>query len=272
MSVSPEPVALASPTSRPPAVLLAGVAAGYEGATVLRGLDLRVARGELVGVVGPSGSGKTTLLRLLTAHAARYAGRVEVLGRPVAGRRAPSGVGYVPQLGTIDADFPLTVEQVVLLGDAASSTSVPWFSRRERASARDVLDRLGLAELSRRPIRALSGGQRQRMFLARALHRRPELLLLDEPTSGVDLATSREVLTILFDLHRDGLTILMTTHDLNFVASHLPRVVCLNGAVTADGHPAEVLTPASLLRTYGAPMRVVRDGGRILVVDEELEA
>jgi ABC-type Mn2+/Zn2+ transport system ATPase subunit len=131
-----------------------------------------------------------------------------------------------------------------------------------------LLDRLGLAGLHDRPIRELSGGQQQRMFLARALHRRSELLLLDEPTSGVDLATRRDVLGVLRELHAEGLTILLTTHDLNFVAAHLPRVVCLNGLVTADGAPGRVLTAETLELTYGAPMRVLRDGGRVVVVDD----
>jgi zinc/manganese transport system ATP-binding protein len=251
------------------AVVLEDVAAGYGATTVLSSLSLEVARGELVGVVGPSGAGKTTLLRLLTGRADRYRGRVEVLGRATRAGRSPAGVGYVPQLEAIDWEFPLTVEQVVLLGDAASSRAVPWFSKRERTGARELLDQLGLGGLYRRRIRELSGGQRQRMFLARALHRRCELLLLDEPTSGVDLATRRDVLAALGELNAGGLTILLTTHDLNFVASHLPRIVCMNGGITADGDPNAVLTPASLARTYGAPMRVLRDGDRTVVVDAD---
>ena len=251
------------------AVMLEDVAAGYGATTVLSALSLEVVRGELLGVVGPSGAGKTTLLRLLTGRADRYHGRIEVLGRAIRSGRAPVGVGYVPQLEGIDWDFPLTVEQVVLLGDATSSRAVPWFSRRERARAREVLDQLGLSGLHRRRIRELSGGQRQRMFLARALHRRCELLLLDEPTSGVDLATRREVLAALGELNARGLTIVLTTHDLNFVASHLPRIVCMNGGITADGDPNEVLTPTSLERTYGAPMRILHDRGRTVVVDAD---
>jgi ABC-type Mn2+/Zn2+ transport system ATPase subunit len=263
----------ASPPRRPlapgPAVELRDVGVGYGRTTVLRGLSFELARGELAGVVGPSGAGKSTLLRLLTGQADRHRGDVRVLGELVRDGRAPRGVGYVPQLEHIDWDFPLTVEQVVLLGDSAASARVPWFSRGEKRRARELLDRLGLAGLHHRPIRALSGGQQQRMFLARALHRRSELLLLDEPTSGVDLATRRDVLAVLRELHADGLTILLTTHDLNFVAAHLPRVVCLNGLITADGSPTQVLTSETLELTYGAPMRVIEDGGRVVVVDQD---
>ena len=251
------------------AVRLRDVAVGYGSATVLRGLSLELERGEFAGVVGPSGSGKSTLLRLLTGRADEHGGVTEVLGHRVRRGRSPRGVGYVPQLEAIDWEFPVTVEQVVLLGDAASSAPVPWFSRAERRRARDYLERLGIGALHDVRIRELSGGQRQRMFLARALLRRCELLLLDEPTSGVDLATRGDVLRLLGELHHLGLTVLLTTHDLNFVAAHLPRVVCLNVEITADGAPRDVLTTDVLARTYHAPMRVLDDGERVVVVDAE---
>lgn len=251
-----------------PALRLTGVAAGYGGEEVLADLDLEVGAGELVGVVGPSGSGKTTLLRLLTGQLAPTAGHVEVLGRTARGRGGPEGVGYVPQLEGIDWDFPLTVRQVVLLGGTAQSRRLPWFSRPERRRAQDVLERLGIGHLAGRQLRELSGGQQQRMFLARALVHRARLLVLDEPTTGVDLGTRREVLRLLGELREDGLAVVLTTHDLNFVAMHLPRIVALNGRITADGDPRHVLDAPVLERTYGTPMRVVHERGMTLVVDE----
>ena len=242
-----------------PVVRVTGVDAAYARPTVLRDVTLTVTRGEFVGLVGPSGAGKTTLLRLLTGGVEVRRGDVEVLGQRVVRGRPPLGVGYVPQLGTVDPDFPLTVREVVLLGDAASSSPLPWFSRDEKRRADVLLERLGIGALAQRPIAELSGGQRQRMFLARALARRSELLLLDEPTSGVDLATRAEVLRLLGELHHDGLTVVLTTHDLNFVASHLPRMVCVNGSVVADGRPRDVLTEDVLTATYGPGLRVVVD-------------
>lgn len=278
----PATTATAAPAIRPvsrdvgdepaePTVRLRGLAVGYRGITVLRGIDLDVAAGELVGLVGPSGSGKTSLLRAMVGGIEQHAGTVEIGGHRV-GRHAPPRVGYVPQLGSIDLDFPLTVEQVVLLGDAASSGRRPWFDRRERAAARQVLAKLGLDGLHRRRLRELSGGQLQRTFLARALVRDARLLLLDEPTSGIDLATSREVIATLRSLHADGLTIVLTTHDLNLVATHLPRTVCLQGRIVADGPPSQVFTPTVLEATYGAPMRVLEDGDRLVVIDEQVPA
>jgi zinc/manganese transport system ATP-binding protein len=243
------------------------VSAGYDGETVLRGLTWSVPRGDLVGIVGPSGAGKTTLVRTLTGQATRHAGEVRVLGEPV-GRRGSPHVGYVPQVGSVDWDFPLRVRQAVLLGATAGSARVPWFSRAERARADELLERLGLGGLGERHIRSLSGGQQQRMFLARAMIRRCEVLLLDEPTSGVDLATRHDVLHLIGELWQDGMTILVTTHDLNWVAAHLPRIALLNGTIVADGPPHQVLTEELVERTYGARMRVLRDGQRIVVTDE----
>jgi zinc/manganese transport system ATP-binding protein len=249
------------------AVELTGVTAGYGGEIVLRDLTCTIAAGELVGIVGPSGSGKTTLLRLLTGGATVLSGGVRVHGQEVTRRSPPHRVGFVPQLGAGDDGMPLTVEQVVLLGLSADSRRVPWFSPAEKARARRLLDRLGLADHARRRIDELSGGQRQRVFLARAMVRDADLVLLDEPTSGIDLAARREVLGLLGSLNRDGVTIVLTTHDLNWVAAQLPRVVCLHGTVVADGPPAAVFTPEVLRTTFGADARVTRDGDTLLIAD-----
>lgn len=251
----------------PPALRIAAADLGYGRTPVLAGLSVEVRVGEFIGLVGPSGSGKTTLLRALIGEADLLAGAVEVFGEPVRGGRPPQGIGYVPQLDQVDWDFPITVEQVVLLGLAGQSARLPWFSRAERRRAHALLERLGLDGLERRPIRALSGGQQQRMFLARALVHRTRLILLDEPTSGVDLHTRHEVLHLLGELNEEGLTVVLTTHDLNWVAAHLPRVVCMNGVVTADGSPVEVFTPDVLRATYGAEVRVIRDGDLVFVAD-----
>ncbi len=245
------------------AVVLEGVSVSFGSVTPLREVSLRVGEGELVGIVGPSGAGKTTLLRLLLGEVRPATGTLH-LGGPDRGR--PS-IGYVPQIEGSERTFPLTVEGAVLLGGAAGSSRLPWFSRSERAAARSTLDRLGIADLHDRPLGQLSGGQFQRMLFARALVSRPRLLLLDEPTSGIDLHTRAEMLTLVADLNRDGLTVVLTTHDLNWVAAHLPRVVCLNGTVRADGAPEAVLRPDVLRDTFGAEVTVLVHDGRPVVVD-----
>lgn len=225
---------------------------------VLDQVSLRIAPGSFTGVVGPSGSGKTTLLRTVLGAVAPTRGIVT--------RRPHLRLGYVPQVETINWNFPVTVTEVVHMARAGRRLR-PWPSPDERRQVADVLDRLGLADLADRHIRALSGGQQQRVFLARALMGRPDLLLLDEPTSGVDVRTRHELLHLLDDLHRDGLAIVLTTHDLNGVATHLPRLLCLNVRPTALGTPHEVLTPAVLEQTYGAPLHVLHHAGLPFVVD-----
>jgi ABC-type Mn2+/Zn2+ transport system ATPase subunit len=237
--------------------------------TALRDVDLRIGPAELVGLVGPSGAGKTTLLRLMLGEIAPTTGtirRPSDAGRP-RGSRAP--IGYVPQLDASERTFPLTVQGAVELGAAATSPKVPWFSRAERTAARRALDRLGIDDLRNRGLHELSGGQFQRVLFARALVASPRLLLLDEPTSGIDLKTRAEVLALIGDLRADGLTIVMTTHDLNWVAAHLPRIVCLNETVRADGAPVDVLRPDVLHDTFGAQVTVLEHQGRPVIVDHD---
>jgi ABC-type Mn2+/Zn2+ transport system ATPase subunit len=241
-----------------PLVDLSRITCTYGGAPVLIDVDLEVRKGELTGVVGPSGSGKTSLLRVLLGSLRPVAGTVE--------RQDDLRIAYVPQVETVSWSFPVTVSECVLMS-RTRGRRLPWASKTEQAQLDDVLWRLGIHELADRHIRALSGGQQQRVFLARALFAEPELLLLDEPTSGVDVATRHDVLHLLGDLNAGGLSILLTTHDLNGIAAHLPRIVCLNRNVIADGTPADVLKPDVLERTYGAPMEVLQHGGMPVVVD-----
>jgi len=250
-------------TGRAPLVEIRELTCGYGGPPALTDVDLEIWPGEFVGLLGPSGAGKTTLLRAILGAVQFYRGQVLVEGRPVGRRRFP--VGYVPQLETVDWNFPITVEEVALLGLASSPW--PWPTPRERQRAYAVLERLGIAQLAKRHIRALSGGQQQRAFLARALVANPRLLLLDEPTAGVDIKTRDDILHLLHELNHEGATIILTTHEINAVAAHLPRIVCLNRRVVADGPPAQVLTPETLRQTYGAEMVVVEHQGLVLVAE-----
>jgi ABC-type Mn2+/Zn2+ transport system ATPase subunit len=181
-------------------------------------------------------------------------------------------LAYVPQVETVDWNFPVTVGEVVGMS-RPQRLMRPKAARSELSLIEDVLERLGLGGLLQRHIRELSGGQQQRVFLARALIQKPDMLILDEPTAGVDVRTRHEVLHVLADLnesppHGDGIAIVLTTHDLNGLASHLPRLVCFNRTVIADGSPAEVLQPYFLERTYGAPMEVLQHGGMPIVLEQ----
>ena len=243
----------------PERIGLEAVTAGYGHHTVLTDVTFSVREDQFTGIVGPSGAGKTTLLRLLLGTLKPMAGHVT--------KDPDLHLAYVPQLETVNWNFPLTVEECVLMS-RVSKRIRPWASRAEKASVAAVLDRLNIGGLAGRHIRELSGGQQQRMFLARALLRQPQVLLLDEPTSGVDVSTRHEVLHLLADLHEDGVAIVLTTHDLNGIAAHLPHLVCVNHRIIANGTPREVITPAVLEQTFGARMEVLEHLGMPVVVDE----
>lgn len=246
-----------------PLVVFEHVSCSYGGAPVIEAVDFVVTPGEFIGIVGPSGSGKTTMLRALLGSVKPVHGSVK--------RRSGLRLSYVPQLETVDWNFPVTVRDVVAMSRPARS----WWPRMtadEKKEIDDVLSRLGLDGLGSRHIRELSGGQQQRVFLARALLQDPDLLVLDEPTAGIDVQTRHEVLHVLADLNQGAagtreMAIVLTTHDLNGLAAHLPRLVCFNRTVIADGSPEEVLRPYFLERTYGAPMEVLQHGGMPVVVE-----
>jgi len=242
-----------------PLIEFVDVACSYGGPAVIEHVNFTVHPGEFIGVVGPSGSGKTTVLRTLLGAV-----------RPVRGEIRTSTndlpMAYVPQVETVDWNFPVTVTEVVTMSRGAR----PWRAasrKAERAEVAELLERLGIGDLGDRQIRQLSGGQQQRVFLARALAQRPQLVVLDEPTSGVDVRTRHEVLHVLADLNAEGIAIVLTTHDLNGLAAHLPRILCFNKTVIADGAPTEVLTSEVLEATYGAPMDVLIHGGMPVVLE-----
>jgi ABC-type Mn2+/Zn2+ transport system ATPase subunit len=250
------------PTMKPPTVSdlvrLRGATAAYGATPVLHDVDLTLTTRTFAGVVGPSGAGKTTLLRLLLGTV-----------RPVAGtvtRADGVALSYVPQVDSVSWDFPVTVAECVLMS-RRQGLRPPWASRAEKAEVAVLLERLGIGELGDRHIRALSGGQQQRMFIARALLRKPDLLLMDEPTSGVDVATRHEVLHLLDELHREGLAIVLTTHDLNGMAAHLPHLIAVQGRIVASGPPARVMQADVLQATFGAPMDVLEHMGIPVVLD-----
>lgn len=226
-------------------VELEGVRCQFGNQVVLDDINLRIESGEWLGVVGPSGAGKTTLLRLILGAVRPASGRV-VMRDPRAGGARRVRTAYVPQVETVDWTFPVTVEQVVLMGRCLETHMWPWPAKEDRRVAGRLLERLGLSGFAHNHIAGLSGGQQQRVFLARALAHNPALLVLDEPTSALDAATCAGVMGLLAELNQEGMTILLATHELAGVAGRLPRVVSVNKRILADGPPAAVLTPAFL--------------------------
>ncbi len=210
------------------AVSLQGVAFGYGRTSVLHDVMLTVPTGGFAALIGPNGSGKTTILKLVLGLLAPTAGDVRVLGERPA--RARPRVGYLPQQSRLDHAFPITVRQVVMLGRLGPRPPLGPPSARDRDAAMRTLAAVEAADLAERPFAALSGGQRQRVLIARALATEPELLLLDEPTAGLDPAATRELYELLSQLNAH-LTIMVVSHDVSVVSRHVRQVVCVH-----DGH------------------------------------
>ncbi|MER3396225.1 MAG: hypothetical protein C4319_05520 [Acidimicrobiia bacterium] len=245
-----------------PAVDLRSVTALYDSHSALEDVSLQIEQGTLAAILGPSGAGKTTLLKVIVGLTYPSEGEVKVLG--TSPTKARSRVRYVPQLETIDWNFPVVVEQVVGMG-FLRKRRLPWLSKEEKSRIGQVLDRLGIGDLKKRHILELSGGQQQRVFLARALIDEPEVLVLDEPTASTDVATRSDILGLLEDINAMGITVLLTTHDINLVANRVGRIVLLNRTVLADGEPRKVLDSENLSAAFGRPILTLEHDGQILV-------
>lgn len=237
-------------------------------ARVLDGLDLTVPRGSWVTVVGPNGAGKSTLLRAI-AGVVPAVGTVVLDGRPASGRRRRERarlLALVPQNPIVPEGIAVT--DYVLLGRTPHLGPLGAFGRPDLAAVRAALGRLDLAHLADRLVDTLSGGERQRVLLARALAQGAPVVLLDEPTTALDVGHQQQVLELVDGLRRaEGLTVLGTMHDLTLAGQYADRVALLaGGRIVAEGPPCEVITEAHLARHYQADVRVLVQDGRPVVV------
>jgi zinc transport system ATP-binding protein len=242
--------------SSDPVISLHGVTFSYGGEPVLEDVNLSVGEREAVCIVGPNGGGKTTLVKLILGLLTPQRGEVRVFGQPP--RRARLRAGYMPQHIQHDPQFPVTVMDIVLmgrLGQGGWGGVLGWHGRADRRAALDALAQVDMEGSERRPFAALSGGQRQRVLIARALACKPELLLLDEPTSNVDSLVEARLLDLLRELNR-RMTIVMVSHDLGFVSGLVEKVICVNRRVVV--HPTSQMTGQAIRDIYGGEVRMVR--------------
>lgn len=253
--------------SRQEVIRFEHVTVAFEQTVGLEDVSFSIERGDFVGIVGPNGSGKTTLLKTALGLVKPAAGSVLVLG--AGGReitRVRIRIGYVPQRRPIDAYFPINVLEAVLMGFYSSLGFLKYPSRQDRSRAMAVLSEVGLADLGRHMAGHLSGGQQQRLLLARALVQEPEVLLLDEPTAGVDVAARRQVVELISRVHQTRrLTTLYVTHDVNEVIHCLDKVMFLNRTLRAFGPWREVIRSDILAGLYGVPVVVMERDGRPFV-------
>lgn len=234
-----------------PALLVEDLTVRYRDVLALDAVSITVAPAQACGLVGMNGSGKSTLLQACAGLVRPRRGSVRVLGRTPDEARRDGLVGYVPQVDQIDKDFPLVVHDVVLMGRYHRGASWRRPQPADRAAVDAALDRVGLADLAGRRIGRLSGGQRQRVLLARALAQGARLLLLDEPFTGLDVVSTAAVTAVLHELVADGVTVVVSSHDLRTLPDLCRTAVLLHRTVLASGPTADVVTPENLARAFG---------------------
>jgi zinc transport system ATP-binding protein len=226
----------------PLAVELEDVDFAYRhGRPVLRNVDLKVEPGEFVAVAGPNGGGKTTLMRIILGLERPMAGRALLFGEPARRFSRRETLGYLAQRSRLFIDAPATVAEVVAAGRVSRTRLMGPLRARDRAIVEESIHRVGLGDLAHEPLARLSGGQQQRAFIAKALAREPQLLVLDEPTTGVDVEAQDSLAELLDRLHRElGVTVLYVSHEFGAVERFVERIVLIRGTVVFDGPPPEL--------------------------------
>lgn len=236
----------------------------YAEQDVLKNVSLTLHRGELLGLVGPNGSGKSTLLKIILGLLPLRRGEVYWFGVPLSRFRDWTRIGYVSQkASSFNTGFPATVEEVVLMGLTAKLGLFRRPGKKERQAVDEVLELVGMRDFKKRSIGALSGGQQQRVFIARALVTNPEVLILDEPTVGVDMQSEERFYELLETLHRDrALSMILVSHDLGVVSQKMDTIACINHELFYHGAAEQFrdVQDEIVLKTYGREMQVITHG------------
>jgi zinc/manganese transport system ATP-binding protein len=266
---NPEAITDDTVPSRQAIVTAQNLAAGYQTNIVWRDASFTINRGEFVAIIGPNGAGKTTLFRLLLGLQRPAAGTLQVFDTQP--ERGNSRIGYVPQRHIIDSDTNVESLELVRLGYSGRKWGVGFFSTSDRRAAIDALESVGAADLAHRPLGELSGGELQRVFLAEALVSNPDILLLDEPLSNLDIRRERELLQVVNEIVRTRkVTALLIAHHINPLLPYLDDVVYIANGKVATGKPTEILTGESLTALYGVRIEVLRDSrGNLAIVGLE---
>jgi manganese/iron transport system ATP-binding protein len=241
------------------------VSVRYDGRAALENVTFHLHGGERVAVVGPNGAGKSTLLKVVAGVLHPTDGDVTVYG---SGPRGHVCIGYVPQRSQVDWRFPVNVADVVMMGRSAKLGLLGWPKKRDWDFARSAIETVGISDLSSRQIGELSGGQQQRMFIARALAQEAELMLMDEPLTGLDTPSQEGLLVLIGELQKRGVTIMVATHDLEQAARYFDRILLLNHKMIAFGSAANVLQPEKLLEAYGGRLKVADGKLNLSAVDD----
>lgn len=232
-------------------------------------LNLKISQGELVGILGPNGAGKSTLINVIAGFE-RFEGTLDLWGQRQAWRRPRATrlrIGYIPQTFEVDPAFPISAIEAVLTGAVGRVGLLRRAGTNEQQDAMRLLEMMRVGHLARRPLGQLSGGERQKVFLARAIIQKPDILLLDEPTSNLDIAVQREVLNLIDEIHRaHSMTMLLVTHDFNLLPASMERAVFLKrGRLVFDGAIRKALSGENLSKLFDYPLATFDQDGRRFV-------
>ncbi|RME99054.1 MAG: metal ABC transporter ATP-binding protein [Chloroflexi bacterium] len=248
-----------------PILNLENVSVQFNGTPALSNISFHLHPGEQVAIIGPNGAGKSTLFNVISGVLPPTRGQVNIYG---SGPGRHICIAYVPQRSQVDWKFPVNVADVVMMGRVSKLGLFKWPKRQDWALVNEALELVGMAHLSQRQIGELSGGQQQRVFIARALAQEAELILMDEPLTGLDVKSQEDIFTIIGSLRERNVTILVATHDLNLAAERFDRLMLLNQRIIGFGHAADVFTPELLNQAYSGSMRLVETAnGTVMISD-----
>lgn len=228
------------------------VSFNYGTVSVLEAVSLKIHEDEFIGIIGPNASGKSTLLKLILGLIKPDQGTIKVSNKKC--QHAKNHIGYVPQHVNFSRDFPVTVEEAVLMGHITSSSLFFKFSKSEIASAEKAMQKLEIDNIAKRQIGSLSGGQLQRVLIARALVCQPNILILDEPTSNVDMRVEEDIFALLKN-YSEHMTIIVVSHDIAFISGYVDRVACLNHTLVC--HDTESISGKMIEELYDAPVKMI---------------
>lgn len=237
-----------------PILQVQGLGVFYDSGSALEDITFELKVGERLAVVGPNGAGKSTLLKVIAGVLQPTKGEVNIFGHNPDRHIC---IAYIPQRSLVDWSFPVTVADVVMMGRVGRLGLFRNPRAKDWELVQQALQIVRMDQLAKRQINQLSGGQQQRMFIARALAQEAELMLMDEPLSGLDVSTQEEIFELLDDLNDKQVTVVISLHDLKIASQHFDRVMLLNRVMLGAGSPEAVLTPASLLRAYGSHLHLV---------------
>jgi len=248
-------------TSVTPLISLKHVFFRYRTEDVLEDINLDISKGDFVGIIGPNGGGKTTLLKIILGLAKPSSGEVRLYDQPIHEFKQWTNIGYVPQRADqANVQVPITVEEVVSLGRVAKAGLFRRFSEKDRVAVQAALAQVEMSEHKHRLITELSGGQQQRVFIAKALASEPELLVLDEPTAGVDSESQEEFYQLLSKLAKSNLTLLIVSHDIDVILNEVNQVACINKRLVFEGSPKTFVAGRYLEKMYGKSRKFLIHG------------